>query len=108
MVDVSRAFEVDEGVVSNGALLLDSIFSSVNSTKPTYAGDNLSEVEFYNSHTQINANRIAKVTLTYSSDLVTVESWIIYAPDGVTTSRTIIVNYSYTLDAITKVEVTES
>lgn len=66
-------------------------------TKVTYlANGEIDVVEYYNSDTQINANRIYKTTITYDGSLnPTTETTLIYDTDGTTTLKTYTLTYSY-------------
>lgn len=65
-------------------------------------------VEYFNSATQINANRIAKITIGYTSDDPTSETALVYDTDGVTTSRTITSTFTYTSGDVTGISRSES
>lgn len=104
MVDLNRAFECDNGVISDGVILPSSIFSKVRSSKPTYTNDEITSIEYYNSHTQVDANRIAKVDITYTNDSISGEIVTYYDPDGVSVFSTETYTYTYTSDNITNVE----
>lgn len=69
----------------------------------TYGGNGaISVVEYFNSPTQITANRIARVDLGYTVavDPLT-ETWKYYSSDGTTILRTITITYTYTGTLIT-------
>jgi hypothetical protein len=83
---------------------LERLYHSAESQNPTYIGDNISSVEFYNSATQVVGNRIMKSDLTYTSDLVTSEAWSIYDTDGTTVLKTVTLTYTYVNDVVTKAE----
>jgi hypothetical protein len=85
-------------------LTLERLFHSAESQNPTYTGDNITSVEFYNSATQVVGNRIMKSDLTYTSDLVTIEAWSIYDTDGITVLKTVTLTYTYVNDVVTKAE----
>jgi hypothetical protein len=105
-VDLTKAFETENGIKVGEVILPDSIVSLIRSSKPTYSGDLISSIEYYNSLTQINANRISKADFTYSGDNVSTQVNTYYGPDGVTAVSTESIAYSYTSDLMTKVEVT--
>lgn len=66
------------------------------SQKPTYlVNGDVDYIEFFNSSTQITANRIAKVTLGYTTNNVTSETWVFYDTDGTTVLRTITLTHTY-------------
>jgi hypothetical protein len=78
----------------------------IKSAKPTYTGDDLTKIEYYNSLTQVNGNRVITTDLTYTSDLLTSQVDTYYDEDGVTVVFT--ANYSYTYDGndfLTNIEV---
>ncbi len=78
----------------------------VVSVKPTYSGDDLTTLEYYDSTSQITANRVAKTDLTYTSDLLTSEVCTYYASDGTTTLKTITLTYTYNgSEQLTNIEV---
>ena len=105
-VDLTKAFEADNGITSDGVVIPDSIFETTRSVKPTYSGDLLQSLEFYNSLTQVDANRIAKSDFTYSNDFIATQTVTYYQNDGVTAFSTESYTYSYTNDDITDIEVT--
>jgi hypothetical protein len=75
----------------------------------TYLGNgDVDYVEYFNSATQINANRIAKITIGYTSGDPTSETAIIYDTDGTTTSRTITSTFSYTGSDVTGISRVET
>lgn len=106
MVNLDQAFETDNGIKVGGVIIPDSVVALTRSSKPTFTGDLLTMLEFYNSLTQINANRIAKSEYTYSSDQVTTQVNTYYEEDGTTVHSTETISYTYTGDEITKIEVT--
>jgi len=106
MSNLDRAFQVEFGIKSGGVILPDSVVSLVRSSKPTYSGDLLTTLEFYNSLTQVNADRILKVDFTYTNDFITGQVNTYYESDGVTTHQTETIVYSYSSDSISKIEVT--
>lgn len=67
----------------------------------TYTSFNPTVVEFFNSASFVNANRIARVDLTYSSNLPTTEALLIYDTDGTIVLRTYTWSYTYTGDDLT-------
>lgn len=69
----------------------------------TYTSDQITSASFYNSATQINANRIAKVDITYSSDDPSTEIWLIYDTNGTSVLRTITYTYTVSSNVITGV-----
>jgi len=107
MVDITKTLEVENGIISNDVVLLDSLIEASSSNKLTYSSDLISSIDFYNSLTQINANRIITATVTYSSESITQEVWTVYRSDGTTVDRTITIDYTYTGDNITSSEVVE-
>lgn len=106
MVDLSKAFETDDGIIVNGAVIPDSVFSSIRSLKQTYSEDLVTSVSFYNSLTQTEEFRIVKVDLTYdSNEFVVGQVTTYYAADGVTVFKTSTVTYNYNGDVVDDVEV---
>ena len=79
------------------------------SNKWNYSGDNLASVEVFNGLVQTTINRIAKGTITLTSDNVTSEVWEIYSTtDGTTVLATTTFTHTYTLDVVQKTEAVES
>lgn len=77
--------------------------------KITYlANGDMDYVEYFNSATQTNANRIAKITIGYTSDDPTSETCLVYDTDGTTTSRTITSTFTYTTGDVTGISRVES
>jgi hypothetical protein len=105
MVDLTKAFETENGIKVGNVIVPDSIVASVRSSKPTFSGDLLTVLEFYNSLSQINANRIAKSEYTYSGEQVITQVNTYYQTDGVTVHATETISFTYTGDEITKIEV---
>lgn len=106
MVDLRRAFEIDEGIISNGVVIPQSILSTTRSYAIDYSGDFINKVTFYNTLLQINSNRVAECVLSYSGDLVTGETINYFEEDGVTVYASETNNYIYSGDILTKVETT--
>ena len=106
MTNLSKAFETENGVKVGGVIIPDTVVAATRSSKPTFTGDLLTSLEFYNSLTQVNANRIAKSDYTYSGDQVSTQVNTYYDTDGVTVHSTENIAYTYTGDEITKIEVT--
>lgn len=78
-------------------------------TKISYTGSgDVDFVEFYNSASQITANRIARVDLTYSSGDPATEAWKVYDTDGSTILETTTLTYSYSSGDINNVTVSVS
>lgn len=106
MVDLTKSYEVDNGITSDGVILPDSIFESTRSLKTTYSSGLISTVEYFNSLIQISANRIAKIDLTYNGDdFVTQQVTTYYENDGTTVYDTETATFTYTDCDIDKVEV---
>ena len=103
---LTRAVEVDDGLIVGGTIIPDSIVENTRSCKPTYSGDVLTSLEFYNSLTQVDANRIAKSDFTYTNDFITSQTNTYYESDGTTVLQTESISYIYTGDNITDIEVT--
>ena len=103
--DFTKAFETENAIKVGGVIVPDSIVELVRSSKPTFSGDLLTTIEFFNSLTQINANRISKSDFTYSSEQVITQVNTYYATDGVTVHQTETMSYTYTGDDLTKIEV---
>lgn len=69
----------------------------------TYSSGDPSSISFFNSATQIDANRIAKCDLVLSSGDPSTETWLIYDTDGTTVLRTITYTYTVSSNVITGV-----
>jgi hypothetical protein len=67
-------------------------------------GGDLDFLEFFNSPTQITANRIARVDMTYSGGNPATEVWKIYDSDGTTVLRTITLMHTFVTNNWTKTE----
>jgi hypothetical protein len=106
MVNLKKAFEIDDGIMVNGSVIPDSVFSSTRSLKQTYSGDLVTSISFYNSLTQTNEFRIVKVDLTYdSNEFVVGQVTTYYEADGVTVFKTSTITYNYDGDVVDDVEV---
>lgn len=77
------------------------------SQKITYSGNDITAVEFFTTASQITANRIARVDMTYSGVNPATEAWKFYDTDGTTTLRTVTLTYTFSgIDLINYVEAT--
>jgi hypothetical protein len=103
--DLSKAFETDNGLIVGGVVLPDSIVDKTRSSKPTYSGDVITSIEFYNSLIQVTGNRVAKADFTYYGDYIATQINTYYEPDGVTVFNTESLAYTYSGDVVSKVEV---
>lgn len=61
----------------------------------TYSGNDPSVIEFFNSSSFINANRVARYDLTFSSNNLTVEAMKVYDTDGTTVLKTYTWTHTY-------------
>lgn len=104
--NLNKAFETENGIIVDGVVMPDSVVEATRSCKPTYSGDNIASLEYYNSLTQIDANRILKEVFTYTGDVVTGQVNTYYDTNGTTVLYTETLVYSYTSDVVNKVEVT--
>lgn len=105
MKDLTKSHEVDNGLKAGGVILPDSVVESTRSSRPTYTGDLLTSLEFYNSLTQINANRVLKSDFTYTGDNITGQVNTYYETDGVTVHQVETLTYTYAGDTFNKIEV---
>lgn len=73
------------------------------SEKPTYlANGELDYLELFTTSTQITANRLAKIQMTYDGSLnPTTEAWSIYDTDGTTVLRTVTFTHTFTSNDLT-------
>lgn len=72
-------------------------FEPDNTVAVTYtAGGDIDHVELFNSATQITANRIARIDITYSGVDPATEVLKVYGTDGSTVLRTLTTTYTYT------------
>src|SRR5574343_26019 len=77
--------------------------------KITYLGNgDVDFVEYFNSATQISANRIAKITIGYTSEDPTSETAEIFDTDGTTVARTITSSFTYTSGDVTGISRSEA
>jgi hypothetical protein len=104
--DLNKAFETENGIRVGGVVIPDSVVDTIRSSKPTFTGDLLTSLEFYNSLTQTTGNRIAKSDFSYASEVLTGQVNTYYATDGTTVLNTETLVYSYSGDDLLKVEVT--
>lgn len=96
------AFEASDSFLLEkvGGIILDTIPDW--SVKPTFSGDDVTNIEYFSSATQITANRTARVDITYSGDDPTTEAWKIYdTADGTTVLRTLTVTHTWSGDDLT-------
>ena len=63
--------------------------------KNTYSGNNVTNIEFFNSATLINANRVSRYDFTYTSNNLTSEVLVIYDTNGTTILRTYTWTHTY-------------
>jgi hypothetical protein len=105
MKDLSKSFDVEQPIRVGETILPDSIFDKVRSSKPIFTGDLMTACEYFNSLTQVNANRIARSDFTYSNDFVVTQVNTYYENNGVTVNQTETITFSYSGDSIQKIEV---
>lgn len=67
----------------------------------TYSGNDPTVLEFFNSSTFINANRVARYDFTYTSNNLTSEVLVIYDTNGTTILRTYTWTHTYTSNNLT-------
>lgn len=106
MIDLNRAYETENGIKNEGVIIPHSVMSAIRSNKPTFTGDLLTSIEYFNSLTQTNANRILKCDFTYSGDEIATQTNTYYQSNGTSVHQVENIAYSYTGDTITKIEVT--
>jgi hypothetical protein len=112
--NIDRLFEADDGfsVVNAGAGLVRSgkgvaFFSDAHSQKVTYTvGGDVDYIEFFYGETQITANRMLKISISYTSGDPSSETWEFYDSDGTTVLETRV--YTYTVSSGSIQSVTES
>jgi hypothetical protein len=74
----------------------------VESQVPTYLpNSDVNYIEFFNSATQVVANRVARVDITYSGDDPTVETWKFYDQDGTSIVRTVVITHTFVANDLT-------
>lgn len=106
MINLKKAFEVENGIKVGDTIIPDSVLGKTRSAKPTYTGDFITSMEYYNSLTQVNANRIAKSDFTYTNDFVSTQTNTYYETNGVTVHQVESLVYVYSGDNLLRVEVT--
>ena len=106
MADLNRAYEIENGIKVEGVIIPQSVLSTIRSSKPTFTADLITSIEYFNSLTQINANRILKCDFTYSGDDIATQTNTYYQSNGVSVHQVENIAYTYTGDSITKIEVT--
>ncbi len=105
MIDLTKAFETEDGIIAQDTVMPDSVFESIRSLKPVYSGDILSTVDYYNSLIQVDANRIARDVFNYTGDVVTTQTRTYYESDGLTVFKTETYTFIYTNEEVTDIEV---
>ena len=72
--------------------------------RPTYLGNGeVDYIEYFNSSSFVDANRLVKVSLTYDVNLdPATEVWLIYDTDGVTVLRTITYVHTFVTSDLTQ------
>ncbi len=100
-----RWFKKDAG--ASGWVLAENI-RPIYSSKPTYSSGQITAIEYFNSTTQVTANRVARVDLTYTGDNLTGEEIKVYQSDGTTVERIFTNTYTYTSDDLTNAETAET
>lgn len=84
---------------------LDRVYNSSQSIKNAYSGDDLSSSTFYSSASQVDANRLAKVDVSYSGDNPSTETWTFYdTADGTTVLATVTRTLTWLGNDLDKVE----
>ena len=106
MINLKRAFEVENGIKVGDMIIPDSVLEKTRSARPTYTGDFITSMEYYNSLIQVNANRIAKSDFTYTNDFVSTQINTYYETNGVTIHQVENLVYVYSGDNLLRVEVT--
>jgi len=115
-VSVTSDYLAAKGIGFNGdtAFLFDHVGRTLAQKEPyttfavTYlANGEVDYVEYFNSDTQITANRVYKTSMTYDASINPLTAvTVIYDTDGSTVLRTITETYSYTGVDITSGTVT--
>ena len=104
-INLDKAFEIENGIKVGGVVIPDSVVMSVRSSKPTFTGDLLTTMEYYNSLSQITGNRIAKSDFVYTSEVLTSQTNTYYQTDGTTANSVETLTYIYSGDDLLRVEV---
>lgn len=107
--DPSQDYIASKGLAFEGldTFLIDKIGRTVAVNHPlttlkyTYSGNNLTVIEYFNSATQITANRIKKTDITYSGNNPTQEVTVVYDTDGTTVLRTTTWTFTFTGNDLT-------
>lgn len=69
---------------------------------PTYSSGDVTAITFYKNSTQITANRIAAVSITYTSGEPTSETWTLYSDiDGTTVLKTYTITHTWSSGNLT-------
>lgn len=106
-MSLTDAFEAEGGIIIDGVVLPESVATATRSAKPTFSGGLITAVEYYNSLTQSDANRVSKCTFTYNTN-ETIDTQVneYYDDDGVTVLYTENLQYVYSGVDVIRIEVT--
>jgi len=102
--NLNKAFETDDGLINDGAVVIEALTGATRSTKPTYVNDLMTILEYYKSPSQNLTDRLAKATLAYNGDLVNTVTYEFYDTDGSTVLSTKTVTYNYNGDTVNGVD----
>jgi hypothetical protein len=105
-MSLQDAFEAEGGIIIDGVVLPDSVVKATRSAKPTYSGGLITAVEYYNSLTQSEANRVMKSTFTYNvNETIDTQTNEFFDDDGTTVLFAEHMTYVYSGVDLLRVEV---
>lgn len=109
MGNLNKAFEIDDGLINDGAVIPESLIGSIRSLNPVYSNGRVTQVVYYKSLTQTQANRIARSVVAYdANDQITTVTTEYYEEDGSTVFQTSTTSVSYSGFDVTGIEDTVS
>lgn len=107
-MNLNKSFELDNGIINDGAVIPESLVGSVRSVKPLYTANNLTQIIYYKSLTQTTVNRIASSVFTYTNNNVNSIVTTYYDTDGATAYSTETTTISYNGNNVSNIEVSVS
>lgn len=104
MVDLTKAFELDNGIINGDTVVFDSIRPAIKSFKPIFTNGNLTSVAYYKSTSQNLSDRLVLLSLSYTGDNVDSITVTYYESDGTTVFSTETISISYSGDSVTRID----
>lgn len=98
--DLNKAFEIDDGLINDGAVVIEALTGQTRSTQVIYTGDLVTQIVYFKSPSRNTTDRLARATISYSGDNVSTAVYDFYDTDGTTVLSTKTVTYTYNGDTV--------